>query len=241
MRLAAAAPVERRIVLGQKVNPISLRVPVNKDWRSRWFSGKRGFGDMLAEDTSIRELVRKRLENAAISDVTIERYANRVRVGVYTARPGIVIGRKGADIERVRSELAGLTGKEVYIEIHEVRDPDINAQLVAENIALQIERRVSFRRAMKRAMKIAMDMGVDGIKVRAGGRLGGAELSRVEWYKEGKIPLHTLRARIDYGFAEAATTAGRIGIKVWICGRPEDRGETASSTGKGMKRHASNA
>jgi len=210
--------------LGQKVNPIGLRVAVDKNWRSRWFSGKKGFGEILSEDLAIRDLVRKRLENAAVSDIIIERYANRVRVGVHTARPGIVIGRKGADIERVRGELAKMTDKEVYIEIHEVRDPDVNAQLVAENIALQISRRVSFRRAMKRAMKIAMDMGVDGIKVRAGGRLGGAELSRVEWYKEGKIPLHTLRANISYGFAEAATTAGRIGIKVWICSKKQDAG-----------------
>ncbi|MCK5849455.1 MAG: 30S ribosomal protein S3 [Kiritimatiellae bacterium] len=217
--------------MGQKVNPIGLRVTVDKNWRSRWFSGKKGFGEMLSEDLSIRKHVRKRLENAAIADVIIERYANRVRVGVHTARPGVVIGRKGADIEKIRAELAKMTGKEVYIEIHEIRNADTNAQLVAENISMQIERRVSFRRAMKRAIKIAMDMGVNGIKVRAGGRLGGAELSRVEWYKEGKIPLHTLRANIDYGFAEAATTAGRIGIKVWICNKPKDD-EDVSPAGK---------
>ena len=210
--------------MGQKVNPIGMRVTVNKNWRSRWFSGKKGFGPMLAEDQLIRDMVRKRLENAAVSEVIIERYANRVRVNIYSARPGIVIGRKGSDIERVRTELTEQTGKEIYVEIHEVRDPDTNAQLVAENIAVQVSRRVSFRRAMKRALKIAMDMGVDGIKVRASGRLGGSELSRVEWYKEGKIPLHTLRAIIDYGFAEAATTAGRIGIKVWICRKPEEPG-----------------
>lgn len=203
--------------MGQKVNPIGLRVGVNKDWRSRWFSDKRGFGDLLNEDIKIRDIVKKRMENAAVSEVVIERYAHRVRVNIYTARPGIVIGRKGEFVEKVRAELAKLTGKEVYMEIKEVRDPDTNAQLVAESIALQVTRRVSFRRAMKRAMKIAMDLGVEGIKIRASGRLNGAELSRVEWYKEGKIPLHTLRANIDYGFAEAATTAGRIGIKVWIC------------------------
>jgi len=203
--------------LGQKTNPIGLRVTVDKDWRSRWFSAKKTFGSMLTEDLTIRDLVYKRLANAAVSDVIIERYANRVRVNVHTARPGIVIGRKGQDIERVRTELSDMTGKEIYVEIREVNDPDANAQLVAENIALQVSRRVSFRRAMKRALKIAMDMGVEGIKVRASGRLGGSELSRVEWYKEGKIPLHTLRANIDYGFAEAPTTAGRIGIKVWIC------------------------
>lgn len=205
--------------MGQKVHPIGFRLAVNKDWRSRWFCGKKGFGDMLMEDLSIRDLVRKRIENAGISQIVIERYANRVRVNLYTARPGIVIGRKGADIERVRAELAEMTGKEIYMEIHEVRNPDANAQLVAENIAMQLTRRVSYRRAMKRAIKIGMDMGVEGIKVRAGGRLGGSELSRVESYKDGKIPLHTLRANIDYGFAEAATTAGRIGIKVWICNK----------------------
>jgi small subunit ribosomal protein S3 len=208
--------------LGQKVNPISLRVTVNKDWRSRWFSGKKDFGTMLVEDLKIRTYVKKILENAAVSDVIIERYANRVRVNIHSARPGIVIGRKGQDIEKVRAELAKLTGKEIYIEIHEVKNPDTNAQLVAESIALQIVRRVSFRRAMKRAMKIAMDMGVDGIKVRASGRLGQAELARTEWYKEGKIPLHTLKANIEYGFAEARTTAGLIGVKVWICKKKEE-------------------
>jgi small subunit ribosomal protein S3 len=212
--------------LGQKVNPIGLRVTVDKNWRSRWFGNKRTFGSTLVEDLEVRELVKKRLENAAVSDITIERYANRMRVNIHTARPGIVIGRKGEDIERIRADLAKKTGKEVYVEIREVRDPDANAQLVAENIALQVARRVSFRRAMKRAIKIAMDLGVDGIKIRASGRLGGAELSRVEWYKEGKIPLHTLRAKIDYGFAEAATTAGRIGVKVWICQKPEAEATT---------------
>jgi small subunit ribosomal protein S3 len=211
--------------LGQKANPIGLRVMVTKDWRSRWFSAKREFGNLLNEDLRIRDLVRKRLENAGVADIRVERYANRVRVNIFTARPGIVIGRKGQDIERIRTELAASTGKEIYIEIHEVRDPDTNAQLVAENIALQIVRRVSFRRAMKRAIKIAMDMGVDGIKVRVAGRLGGAELARTEWYKEGRIPLHTLRANIEYGFAEAATQAGRIGVKVWICRKPEALGK----------------
>jgi len=211
--------------LGQKVNPIGLRVTVDKNWRSKWFCGKNGFGDMLLEDLEIRKHVRKRLENAAVAEVVVERYANRVRVNIFTARPGIVIGRKGSDIERVRTELATMTGKEIYVEIHEVRDPDANAQLVAENIAAQMSRRVSFRRAMKRAIKIAMDIGVEGIKIKASGRLGGSELSRVEWYKEGKIPLHTLRANIDYGFAEAATTAGRIGVKVWVCKKKEEAEE----------------
>jgi small subunit ribosomal protein S3 len=216
--------------LGQKTNPIGLRVTVDKDWRSRWFSSKKEFGNVLIEDIAIRERIRAGLENAAISEIRIERYANRVRVNICSARPGVIIGRKGQDIERIRTELTALTNKEIYVEIHEVKNPDTNAQLVAENIALQLERRVSFRRAMKRAMKIAMDMGVDGIKVRAGGRLGGSELARVEWYKEGRIPLHTLRANIEYGFAEASTTAGLIGIKVWIC-KPSEKEAEAKGRG----------
>jgi small subunit ribosomal protein S3 len=199
--------------LGQKVNPIGFRIAVNKNWRSRWFSSKKMFGDLLNEDMAIRALVRKRLDNAAVADIIIERYANRVRVNIHTARPGIVIGRKGQDIEKIRGEITKMTGKEVYVEIKEIRDPDMNAQLVAENIALQVSRRVSFRRAMKRAIKIAMDMGADGIKIRASGRIGGSEIARVEWFKEGRVPLHTLRANIDYGFAEAATTAGKIRLR----------------------------
>lgn len=207
--------------MGQKINPIALRVAVTKDWRSRWFSRKKEYGTNVIEDLKIRDHVRQRLDNAAISDVRIERYANRVRVNVHTARPGIVIGRKGQDIEKIRAELAKMTGKEIYVEIHEVKDPDANAQLVAEGVALQLERRVSHRRAIKRALKIAMDMGVLGIKIRCSGRLGGSEIARVEWHKEGSVPLHTLRANIDYGFAEAATVAGRIGVKVWICRKAE--------------------
>jgi small subunit ribosomal protein S3 len=218
--------------LGQKVNPIGLRVTVEKDWRSRWFSRKKDFGTILIEDLAIRDRVKKGLENAAVSDVIIERYANRVRVNIHSARPGVIIGRKGQDIEKIRTDLSTMTGKEIYVEIHEVKSPDSNAQLVAENICSQLERRVSFRRAMKRAMKVAMDMGVNGIKIRASGRLGGAELSRVEWYKEGTVPLHTLRANISYGFAEASTTAGRIGLKVWIC---KPREEPKAPRGKGQK------
>lgn len=220
--------------MGQKVNPIGLRVAVDKNWRSRWFGRKRDFGNLLNEDLEIRDLVKKRLEHASVPAVFIERYANRVRVTIYTARPGIVIGRKGQDIENIRAHLSKKTGKEVYIEIKEIRNPDINAQLVAENIALQMTRRVAFRRAMKRALKLAMDMGVDGIRVRASGRLGGAELSRVEWYKEGKVPLHTLRANVEYGFSEAATSAGRVGIKVWICrSDDEEAAPRASTRGRG--------
>jgi small subunit ribosomal protein S3 len=207
--------------LGQKVNPIGFRIAVNKNWRSRWFAGKKEFANLLQEDLRIREAVQTRLKDAAISNVFIERYANRVRVTIRTARPGLVIGRKGEDIERLREQLAGSTGKEIYIEIDEVKNPDMDARLVAENIALQLERRVSFRRAMKRAIQMAMELGADGIKVMASGRLGGAELSRTESYKEGRVPLHTLRADIDYGTATARTVAGAIGIKVWICKKAE--------------------
>jgi len=207
--------------LGQKVNPIGLRIAVNKNWRSRWFAGKKEFADLLQEDIAIREAVHKRLKDASISNVFIERYANRVRVTIRTARPGLVIGRKGEDIEKLREQLGKMTKKEVYIEIDEVKNPDIDAKLVAEGIALQLERRVSYRRAMKRAIQMAMDTGADGIKVLAGGRLGGAEISRTESYKEGKVPRHTLRADIDYGTATARTVAGAIGIKVWICKKDE--------------------
>ena len=208
--------------MGQKINPIGLRIAVSKEWKSRWFADKKTFGTMLIEDLKIRDLVKTRLEAAAVADIIIERYANRVRVTICTARPGIVIGRKGQDLDRIRDEIAKLTGKEIYLEIREIRSPDTNAQLVAESVALQMERRVSFRRAMKRAIKMAMELGVKGIRIKVAGRLGGAELSRTEWYKEGTIPLHTLRANIDYGFAEAATTAGKIGVKVWICKDKEE-------------------
>jgi small subunit ribosomal protein S3 len=203
--------------LGQKINPVGLRVSVSKDWRSRWFAEKKDFGNLLHEDLRIRDLVKRRLRDAAVPEVIIERYANRARVTIFTARPGIVIGRKGQDIERLREEIAAMTKKEIYVEIREVKDPDTNAQLVAENIALQLERRVSFRRALKRAVQMGMEMGALGIRVQASGRLGGAELSRREWYKDGTIPLQTLRANVQYGFSEAHTMAGKIGVKVWIC------------------------
>lgn len=222
--------------MGQKVNPIGLRVAVNKNWRSRWYAGKRDFGDCLHEDIKIRKTVRQRLENAAVPDVMIERYANRARVTVFTARPGVVIGHKGQDVEKLREELARMTGREIYMEIKEIRVADLNAQLVSENIAMQLERRVSFRRAMKRAMKSVMDQGALGVKVAASGRLGGAELARREMYKEGQVPLHTLRACIDYGFAEARTVSGKIGVKVWICKKPE-----TEAPGKGGYRRATNA
>lgn len=208
--------------MGQKVNPNGLRVAVNKDWRSRWFAGKKEFGNLLHEDIEIRKMVKTRLKDAAVPEVIIERYANRARITVFTARPGIVIGRKGQDIEKLKEEISKKTGKEIYVEIREVKDPDITAQLVAENIAVQLERRVSFRRALKRAVQLAMDRAL-GIKVRVAGRLGGAELARTEGYKEGKVPLHTLRANIQYGFTEARTVAGCIGVKVWICRKTKNQ------------------
>jgi len=209
--------------LGQKVNPIGFRLAVTKDWRSRWFADKRDFGKLLKEDVRIRDVVLARLKDAAVSDVYIERYANRIRVTIKTARPGLVIGRKGEDIDNLREMLSKLTGKEVYVEIAEIKKPDLDATLVAENVAMQLERRISHRRAMKRAIQLAMDNGALGIKILASGRLNGAEIARSEGYKEGKTPLHTLRANIDYGTAEANTVAGIIGIKVWICKEAEEK------------------
>ena len=207
--------------MGQKVNPVGFRVGVNHAWGSRWFAPKKTFGAFLVEDQKIREVCKKRLAEAGISKILVERYANRVRVTLFSARPGVIIGRKGGDVEAIRAELEKMTKKEVYLEIKEVRDADADAQLVAEAICQQLERRIALKRAMKRAMKVAMDMGVDGIKIHAGGRINGAEIARVEWAKEGKVPLHTLSANIDYGFAEANTTAGKIGVKVWICKRED--------------------
>ena len=207
--------------MGQKTNPIGLRVAVNRDWRSKWYSDKKEFGRLLTEDYQIRELLKKRLESASVPKILIERAANRCRITILTARPGVVIGRKGAEIDKLKEELSKMTGKEIYVDIQEIKNPETDAQLVAENIALQLERRVSFRRAMKKSIQTAMDMGAEGIKVRCAGRLGGAELARVETYHQGRVPLHTLRANIDYGFAEANTVYGKLGIKVWIC-----KGET---------------
>ena len=203
--------------MGQKVNPIGMRLALTRDWKSRWYANKQEFGTLLKEDNLLRKIVFKKLEDAAVSDIYIERYANRVRVTIKTARPGIVIGRKGEDIEALKTELSRITKKEIFIEISEIKNPDLDATLVARNVAMQLERRVSHRRAMKRAQQLAMDNGALGFKITAGGRLNGAEIARSESYKEGKIPLHTLRANIDYGTAEANTVAGIIGIKVWVC------------------------
>lgn len=203
--------------MGQKTNPIGLRTAVTKDWRSKWYAQKKDFGRLLAEDRTIREILKKKLEMASVPKILIERAANRCRITILTARPGVVIGRKGAEIDKIKEDLSKMTGKEIYVDIQEVKSPETDAQLVAENVALQLERRVSFRRAMKKAIQIAMDFGAEGIKVRCAGRLGGAELARVEQYMQGRVPLHTLRANIDYGFAEAHTVYGKLGIKCWVC------------------------
>jgi len=212
--------------MGQKTNPIGLRVGVNKDWRSKWYSDKKDFGKLLAEDRKIRETLKKKLESASVPKILIERAATRCRITILTARPGVVIGRKGAEIDKLKEELSKMTGKEIYVDIMEIKQPEIDAQLVAENVSLQLERRVSFRRAMKKALQTAMDFGAEGIKIRCAGRLGGAELARVETYHEGRVPLHTLRANIDYGFAEALTVYGKLGVKCWIC-KGENKPEKA--------------
>jgi len=203
--------------MGQKTNPVGLRVGVNKDWRSKWYADKKEFGKLLAEDRKIRDTLKKKLESASVPRILIERAASRCRVTILTARPGVVIGSKGAEIDKLKEELSKMTGKEIYVDIMEIKQPEIEAQLVAENVALQLERRVSFRRAMKKAIQSTMDFGAEGVKIRCAGRLGGAELARVETYHQGRVPLHTLRANIDYGFAEANTVYGKLGIKCWIC------------------------
>ncbi len=201
--------------MGQKVHPKGFRLGVIEWSDSKWFA-RRDYGDLLHEDLRLRRFLKERLYHAGISKVEIERAANKAKINIYTARPGIVIGKKGAEIEKLKNEMARLTDKETFINIHEVRRPDLDAQLVAENVALQLERRVAFRRAMKEAVSRGMRMGAQGIKVHCGGRLAGAEIARAEWYREGRVPLHTLRADISYGLAEAKTTYGIIGVKVWI-------------------------
>jgi small subunit ribosomal protein S3 len=202
--------------MGQKVNPHGLRVGVIKDWDSTWYAQEGEFADNLVEDYNIRSFLKKKLYIAGVSKINIERYSDRVKVIVYTAKPGIVIGKGGAEIEKVKSDLQKLTDKKLVVDIKEVKRPDKDAQLVAENIAAQLENRVSFRRAMKSCMSRAMKAGVEGIKTSVSGRLGGADMARTEFYNEGTIPLQTLRADIDYGFAEADTTYGKVGVKVWI-------------------------
>ncbi|HRY06853.1 MAG TPA: 30S ribosomal protein S3 [Hyphomicrobiaceae bacterium] len=202
--------------MGQKVNPVGLRVGINRTWDSRWFAGRGEYGKLLHEDMAIRDHIMKQQRQAGISKVVIERPHKKCRVTVHTARPGVLIGKKGADIEKLRGQLARLTESEVHLNIVEVRKPEIDATLVAEGIAQQLERRVAFRRAMKRAVQTALRSGAVGIRINVAGRLGGAEIARTEWYREGRVPLHTLRADIDFGYAKAQTAYGVIGIKVWI-------------------------
>jgi small subunit ribosomal protein S3 len=201
--------------MGQKVNPIGLRLGINRTWDSRWFADD-NYADLLHEDLRIRKYLRERLQQAGVSRIVIERPAKKARITIHTARPGVVIGKKGADIEKLRSSLQAMTGSEVHLNIVEIRKPEIDATLVAENIASQLERRVAFRRAMKRAVQSAMRLGANGIRINCGGRLGGAEIARTEWYREGRVPLHTLRADVDYGEATAKTTYGTCGVKVWV-------------------------
>ncbi|HNN55487.1 MAG TPA: 30S ribosomal protein S3 [Novosphingobium sp.] len=202
--------------MGHKSNPVGLRLQINRTWDSRWFAEGKNYGQLLEEDLKIRKFVMETLPQAAISKVVIERPAKLCRVSIYAARPGVIIGKKGADIEKLRSQLAKMTDSDVKLNIVEIRKPEIDAKLVAQGVADQLIRRVAFRRAMKRAVQSALRLGAEGIKITCGGRLGGAEIARVEWYREGRVPLHTLRANIDYAEAEALTAYGIIGIKVWI-------------------------
>ena len=201
--------------MGQKVNPIGMRIGIVKTWESRWYAGKK-YAEFILEDDKIRKFIKKKLYHAGISKIEIERSSKHVRLRIFTARPGIVIGKKGAEIEVLKTDLQKLVSQEVFIDIQEVRKPEIDAQLVAENVANQLIRRIAFRRAMKRGVASAMRFGAQGVKIICAGRLGGAEMARTEWYKEGRVPLHTLRADIDYGFTEAKTTYGLIGVKVFI-------------------------
>jgi small subunit ribosomal protein S3 len=202
--------------MGHKVNPVGLRLGINRTWDSRWYSEGSEYVRMLHEDLKIREYIHRRLKQAGISKIVIERPANKARITIHTARPGVVIGKRGADIERLKTELQRMTKGEVAVNIVEIRKPEIDAQLVAENVAQQLERRISFRRAMKRAVQSAMRLGAQGIRINVGGRLGGSEIARVEWYREGRVPLHTLRADVDFGRVTANTAYGSIGIKVWV-------------------------
>lgn len=201
--------------MGQKVHPVGFRLGYTEEWRSRWFA-KRDYADLLHEDISLREMVKKRFHHAGVSRVDIERAANKLKIDIHTSRPGIVIGRNGSEVDRLKKDVEAQTNREVYVNIQEVHRPELDAQLISENIALQLQRRVAFRRAMRRAVETAMRFGAEGIKVRCAGRLGGLEIARVEWYLQGNLPLHTLRADIDYGFAESRTTYGQIGVKVWV-------------------------
>ena len=202
--------------MGQKIHPIGFRLAVNHNWTSRWYANDKVYGSMLAEDIRVREYLKKKLKQASVGRIVIERPAKNARITVYSARPGVVIGRRGEDIENLKTDLQRLMGVPVHVNIEEIRKPETDAQLIADSIAQQLEKRIMFRRAMKRAMQNAMRLGAQGIKIMSAGRLNGIEIARTEWYREGRVPLHTLRADIDYGFSEARTTYGVIGIKVWV-------------------------
>ena len=208
--------------MGQKVNPKGFRLAVRRDWESRWFANKGDYAAAVNEDYRIREFLREKLKGASVPRIFIERAGQRIRVKIYTARPGVVIGQKGAALETLKADLSKYLGKDVIVDIQEVKKPDLVAYLVAESVALQLERRISFRRATKKAIMASMNMGADGIKIQCSGRLGGAEIARTEWQRKGRIPLHTLRENIDYGFTEAHTVYGKIGVKCWLCLKNED-------------------
>ena len=214
--------------MGQKVHPIGFRLGINKTWSSIWFA-KKDYATLLHEDILIRKTVKGELAHAGISRIEIERAAKRAKINIFTARPGIIIGKKGAEVDKLKTQLQGITDKQIFINIKEVRKAETDSQLIAENVALQLERRIAFRRAMKKAVAAALRFGAKGIKIACSGRLGGSEMSRMEWYREGRVPLHTIRADIDYGFAEAKTTYGIIGVKVWVfkgeilCDQKEER------------------
>jgi small subunit ribosomal protein S3 len=218
--------------MGQKTHPTGFRLAVRRDWLSKWYAPKHEFGKLLAEDQKIRSILKKKLESAAVPKIQIERAANRCRITIFTARPGVVIGRKGQEIDKIKEDLAKLTGKEIYVDIMEVKSPEANAQLVAENIALQLERRIAFRRAMKKALQTSMGLSeVKGIRIRCAGRLGGSELGRVEQYRDGSVPLHTLRENVQYGFAEARTVYGILGVKCWMCVEEDEKKPGAAKVG----------
>jgi small subunit ribosomal protein S3 len=202
--------------MGQKVNPVGLRLGINRTWDSRWFADGLDYGRLLHQDIKVRRELKKRLYQAGVSRIIIERPHKKCRITIYAARPGVIIGKKGADIEKLKSDISKITEGEIHLNIVEIRKPEADAQLVAENIAQQLERRIAFRRAMKRSMQSAMRLGAKGVRINVSGRLGGAEIARMEWYREGRVPLHTLRADVDYGFTEAKTTYGIIGVKVWV-------------------------
>lgn len=208
--------------MGQKVNPKGFRLAVRRDWESRWFAGKGDYAEAVNEDYRIREFLNKKLKAASVPRIFIERAGQRIRVKIYTARPGVVIGQKGSALETLKADLAKFLGKDVLVDIQEIKKPDLVAYLVAESVALQLERRVSFRRAIKKAISSCMSAGADGVKLQVSGRLGGAEIARTEWQRKGRIPLHTLREKIDYGFTEANTVYGKIGVKCWLCLKSED-------------------